>query len=119
MRRRVSIFVVISGLLLCHTNLCAQQPASGTPAAPPPASVPAPAADHIQQMRADLNQMESLMNIMSSEINFLRDQNLQILLSTNVRMWTILIRDLRQQLDDQEQKRSLESKPPKPPVAKP
>jgi hypothetical protein len=30
--------------------------------------------------------MESLMNNMTSEINFLRDQNLQILLNTNVRM---------------------------------
>ena len=39
-------------------------------------------------MRADLNQMESLMNNMQSEINFLRDQNFQILLNTNVQMWT-------------------------------
>jgi hypothetical protein len=45
------------------------------------------------------------MNNMQSEINFLRDQNLQILLNTNVRMWTILIRDLRRQLDE-EQRRS-------------
>ena len=54
-------------------------------------------------MRADLNQMESLMNNMQSEINPLRDQNLQILLNTNVRLWTILIRDC--QLDE-EQRRS-------------
>jgi len=68
-------------------------------------AVAAPPTDRLQQMRADLNQMESLMNNMSSEINFLRDQNLQILLNTNVRMWTILIRDLRRQLDE-EQRRS-------------
>jgi hypothetical protein len=65
-------------------------------------------------MRADLNQMESLMNNMSSEINFLRDQNLQILLNTNVRMWTILIRDLRQQLDDEQRNCDLRSQPRKP-----
>ncbi len=62
-------------------------------------------------MRADLNQMESLMNNMQSEINFLRDQNLQILLTTNVRMWTILIRDLRMQLNDEEQRRTRRSPP--------
>ena len=68
-------------------------------------------------MRSDLNQMESLMNNMQSEINFLHDQNLQILLNTNVRMWTILIRDLRQQLDEAEQKR-VESKPLKRPPSR-
>jgi len=117
---RVSILVVIISLLLCHVNLCGQRPASSSPpAAPPSASAPAPTVDRIQQMRADLNQMESLMNNMSSEITFLRDQNLQILLNTNVRMWTILIRDLRRQLDDEEQKRALDSKPAKPPAPKP
>jgi hypothetical protein len=88
-------------LTLCSLlvlNAAAQQPPSATPA-------PAPPTDRVEQMRADLNQMESLMNNMQSEINFLRDQNLQILLNTNVRMWTILIRDLRRQLDDEEQRR--------------
>jgi len=89
----------------------AQQPPSASPA-------PAPAADRTQQMRADLNQMESLMGNMQSEINFLHDQNLQILLNTNVRMWTILIRDLRRQLDDEEQRRIVAPPPaPKPPTA--
>ena len=70
-------------------------------------------------MRADLNQMESLMNNMQSEINFLRDQNLQILLNTNVRMWTILIRDLRAQLDDEERKPPSDMHPPVPRSPKP
>ena len=83
--------------LLLALGASAQQPPSTTP-------TPNPPADRIQQMRSDLNQMESLMNNMQSEINFLRDQNLQILLNTNVRMWTILIRDLRRQLDDEEQR---------------
>ena|SRR5215469_13130987 len=72
-----------------------------------PPQTPAPSAhssDRVEQMRADLNQMESLMNNMQSEINFLRDQNLQILLNTNVRMWTILIRDLRRQLDEEQRR---------------
>ena len=84
----------------------------------PPAAEPT--GDRVAQMRADLNQMESLMGNMQSEINFLRDQNLQILLTTNVRMWTILIRDLRSQLDDEE-RRSTNPPPevkPKPPQPK-
>jgi hypothetical protein len=56
-------------------------------------------------MRTDLNHMESLLNNMSSEITFLRDQNLQILLNSNARMWTILIRDLRLQIDREERRR--------------
>jgi hypothetical protein len=66
---------------------------------------PAEAGDDLAQMRADLNHMESLLNNMSSEITFLRDQNLQILLNSNARMWTILIRDLRLQIDREEQRR--------------
>ena len=62
--------------------------------------------DDLARMRNDLNQMESLLNNMSSEITFLRDQNLQILLNTNARMWTILIRDLRQQIEREERRQS-------------
>ncbi len=49
--------------------------------------------------------MESLLGNMSSEIEFLHDQNLQILLRTNAQMWTILIRDLRRQVDREERAR--------------
>lgn len=116
MSRSIAFSLVVSGLLLCGQGGFAQQ----SPAPPPPSSAPAPPVDRAQQMRADLNQMESLMNNMSSEITFLRDQNLQILLNTNVRMWTILIRDLRRQLDeDQPQPRPLESSPQKPKPAIP
>ena len=86
--------------LLLTQAVFAQQPSHTQP--PGPAG---PSSDRAEQMRADLNQMESLMNTMQSEINLLRDQNLQILLNTNVRLWTILIRDLRRQLDE-EQRRS-------------
>lgn len=55
-------------------------------------------------MRDDLNKLESLNLNMSSEIEFLRDQNLQILLRTNVQMWTIVIRDLREQVAREQRK---------------
>lgn len=57
-------------------------------------------------MRDDLNKMESLNMNMSSEIEFLRDQNLQILLRTNSQMWTIVIHDLRRQIEREEQERA-------------
>ena len=114
MSLRAVILLMLGGLLLCNSPLHAQQTgiaSSGSTTSAPPASP----NDRRQQMRADLNQMESLMNNMQSEINFLRDQNLQILLNTNVRMWTILIRDLRAQLDDEERKPSPDLHAPKPP----
>ena len=78
------------------------------PAAGQAATQPSPgeAGDDLAQMRTDLNHMESLLNNMSSEITFLHDQNLQILLNSNARMWTILIRDLRLQIDREEQRRT-------------
>ena len=66
---------------------------------------PAAGDDELARMRDDLNKLESLNLNMSSEIEFLRDQNLQILLRTNVQMWTILIRDLREQIAREEQRR--------------
>jgi hypothetical protein len=55
--------------------------------------------------------MESLNMNMSSEIEFLRDQNLQILLRTNSQMWTILIRDLRRQIQLEEQHKAIAPPP--------
>jgi TolA-binding protein len=83
----------------------AQSQAGVSPQSPvqqPPAS---PDAD-LAQMRTDLDRMESLLGNMSSEIEFLRDQNLQILLRTNAQMWRMLISDLRRQVDREEQQRS-------------
>ncbi len=93
---------LVTAVLL--TSAAWGQTASGPPLADKGAGASQAAADRSAQMRADLNQMESLLNNMSSEVTFLRDQNLQILLNTNVRMWTILIRDLRLQLDEQEKR---------------
>ena len=74
-------------------------------------------SDDLAQMRTDLNHMESLLNNMSSEITFLRDQNLQILLNSNARMWTILIRDLRLQIDREERSRGGTRTPSAEPIA--
>ena len=81
------------------------QPQAVAPA-PPALQSPAPPTDGVAQMRTDLDRMESLLGNMSSEIEFLRDQNLQILLRTNAQMWTLLIRDLRRQLDREEQRQT-------------
>jgi len=83
-------------------NRQSQSQTEGQAATQPP---PGETGDDLAQMRTDLNHMESLLNNMSSEITFLRDQNLQILLNSNARMWTILIRDLRLQIDREEQRR--------------
>jgi hypothetical protein len=71
------------------------------------------AGDDFAQMRDDLNKMDSLNLNMSSEIEFLHDQNLQILLRTNSQMWTLLIRDLQRQLARQERREAAS-----PPAAK-
>jgi hypothetical protein len=109
-------------LLLGSSTLWAQS--SGAQASPPAeggqskaatetqATPPGEASDDLAEMRTDLNHMESLLNNMSSEITFLRDQNLQILLNSNVRMWTILIRDLRLQIDREERRRGDKITPP-------
>lgn len=118
MSLRAVILLVCSSLLICQSPLHAQQNGSALGGVSTSATPNSP-TDRRQQMRADLNQMESLMNNMQSEINFLRDQNLQILLNTNVRMWTILIRDLRAQLDDEERKPPSDMHPPVPRSPKP
>jgi hypothetical protein len=79
-----------------------QSQAQGTVQPSPPQ-----AGDDLAQIRDDLNKMDSLNLNMSSEIEFLHDQNLQILLRTNSQMWTVLIRDLRRQLARQEQLKAI------------
>ena len=77
---------------------------SSAPPSPPPTQQHSD--DPLAQMRDDLNRLESLNQNMSSEIEFLRDQNLQILLRTNSQMWTVLIRDLQRQIAREEQRRA-------------
>ncbi len=91
-----------------NTPMAAQSAESQT-SPPAPSSVQQPPAtpnSDLAQMRTDLDRMESLLGNMSSEIEFLRDQNLQILLRTNAQMWRMLISDLRRQVDREERERS-------------
>ncbi len=102
--RRVLCVVFFSVLLLGQRSTENGVPAPAT--APTPQNVQQPSTqpnNGMAQMRDDLNKMESLNMNMSSEIEFLHDQNLQILLRTNSQMWTILIRDLRRQVEVEEQ----------------
>src|ERR1700733_1024856 len=109
--RRV-VFLLLFSLPLLAQNSGATLPPSGVGQSPQsqPTTQMAPAQagnSDLAQMRDDLNKMESLNLNMSSEIEFLHDQNLQILLRTNSQMWTILIRDLQRQLSHEEQQRAM------------
>ena len=101
-------------MLLAMLAASEAQTAAPAPSLPPPSGQTASAqpGDELAQMRDDLNKLESLNLNMSSEIEFLRDQNLQILLRTNSQMWTVLIRDLRRQIDREERRRSMMPQPP-------
>lgn len=91
-----------------NTPMAAQSAESqaSPPAPSAPQQPPAMPNSDLAQMRTDLDRMESLLGNMSSEIEFLRDQNLQILLRTNAQMWRMLISDLRRQVDREERERS-------------
>ena len=97
-----SIFVVIllSSALFAQVGGAAANP--GAQASPSTQST-----DDLMRMRQDLDRMDSLLLNMSAEIEFLRDQNLQILLRTNSQMWTLLLRDMRSQLAREEQRQAL------------
>ncbi len=72
-----------------------QNPAAGT-------ANPSPPSDPARQMQLDLDQMESMVNNMAAQVGFIRDTNMSILLNTNVRLWSVLIRDLRLQMQEQQ-----------------
>jgi TolA-binding protein len=105
--------LLLMTLVLSVRGVSQSAPAPTTPTAPAPAAQAAPPqpVDELAQMRDDLNKLDSLNLNMSSEIEFLRDQNLQILLRTNSQMWTVLIRDLRRQIDREEQRRAAPVRP--------
>jgi len=111
--RQIAFVLLLSSALLAQdsssqrgTGDQASNPSASGLAQPPVQQSPASAGDELARMRDDLNKLESLNMNMTSEILFLRDQNLQILLRTNSQMWTILIRDMRQQIEREEQRRA-------------
>jgi hypothetical protein len=97
--------VLVLACIIFFPTASRSQSAQPQTAAPPATAQPPAPGDDLAQMRTDLDRMESLLGNMSSEIEFLRDQNLQILLRTNAQIWTILIRDLRRQVDREQQQR--------------
>jgi len=107
----------LSLVILCSVVLTAQESPQSSNASATQSTVQKAAApqtnDVLSQIRDDLNRMDSLNTNMSTEIEFLHDQNLQILLRTNSQMWTILIRDMRRQLEQEEQRRTAAPVTPK------
>jgi hypothetical protein len=104
----------IAVVTLFGTLLLAQRSTETVKTATPQNAMQQPSTqsnDDLAQMRDDLNKMESLNMNMSSEIEFLHDQNLQILLRTNSQMWTILIRDLRRQIQLEGQHKAVVPQP--------
>ncbi len=65
-------------------------------------ATPAPRPDPARQMQLDLDQMDSLLNNMAAQVSFIHDTNMSILLNTNVRLWSTLLRDLRLQMEEQQ-----------------
>lgn len=123
--RQIAFLFLLSSALLAQDSSSQRRPEdqASNPAASGPAQVSmrqptAPAGDELARMRDDLNKLESLNMNMTSEILFLRDQNLQVLLRTNSQMWTILIRDMREQIEREEQRRAAPSQLERP-AAKP
>jgi len=118
--RQIAFVLLLSSALLAQDS--SSQRGTGDQALNPIGSGPgqssgqqptAPAGDELARMRDDLNKLESLNMNMTSEILFLRDQNLQILLRTNSQMWTTLIRDMREQIAREEQRRAAPPQPAK------
>lgn len=97
-------------LVVCALNAAALAQTGAQSQAPPPSTETesAPRPDPARQMVVDLDQMDSLLNNMATQTSFIQDTNLSILLNTNVRLWSVLLRDLRLQV--QEQQRQAASK---------
>ncbi|HKD86774.1 MAG TPA: hypothetical protein VKB58_18645 [Terriglobales bacterium] len=115
MRQLISLPILILALMvqssLAQRGTPSPQADAGASAMQAAGQPPSPGNDALAQMRDDLNKLDSLNTNMSAEIEFLRDQNLQILLRTNVQMWRIMIQDLRRQVEQEEQRRATPVKP--------
>lgn len=98
-----SYVIVLLTLWVGALSSGAQAPdANSRPSAPAAAQAQTPAADSGSHIQRDLDEMESLLNNMATQTSFIRDTNMSILLNTNVRLWSILLRDLRIQVDAQQ-----------------
>ena len=122
---QIVVVLLLGGMLLAQSSAgqatgAGQNSQTAVAAMAQTAQPPLPrGSDELTQMRDDLNRMESLNMNMSSEIEFLHDQNLQILLRTNAQMWSILIRDLRRQIESDARSRTLPEPKSQAPETKP
>jgi hypothetical protein len=99
------LIVVLVGCAMAYgqsVDQKAQQPAPAQSSAAATNGAPASRPNPTQQMQLDLDQMDSLVNNMAAQVSFIHDTNMSILLNTNVRLWMVLIRDLRLQLQEQQ-----------------
>jgi hypothetical protein len=97
------MFLMVASTACAQTANQAPQPQSGARAqSGTPAAVPSAPLDSSRQIQIDLDQMEGLLNNMAAQVNFIRDTNMSILLNTNVRLWSVLIRDMRLQVQQQQ-----------------
>jgi hypothetical protein len=114
MFRQLLLATLLSSSLWAQSSPAPANPQDSSQSPPPSSAQAQPPANpgDLAQMRRDLDLMDSMLNNMNSEITFLRDQNLQILLNTNSRMWAMLIRDLRLQLNREEQRPTRAPEPP-------
>ena len=106
MIRHVALILVLAVAALAQSGAATPQQQTATDARA------GQRPDVAQQIQLDLNQMESLVNNMAAQVSFIHDTNMSILLNSNVRLWTILLRDLRLQLE--QQKREAGQHPPHP-----
>ena len=95
------VFATVVSCAAAAQNATPQAQSSPTPQLGAPGSS-APRVDPARQVQLDLDQMESLLNNMAAQVSFIRDTNMSILLNTNVQLWSVLIRDMRMQLQQQQ-----------------
>ncbi len=100
----IALFAMLMSVAACGQTAepKAQEPAATQNPTGAAASNPALRPDPAQQMKMDLDQMDSLLNNMATQTSFIRDTNMSILLNTNVRLWSMLLRDLRLQVEEQQ-----------------
>ncbi len=109
LRNAVVVLVLLAGLSAFGQAAGSNPQSSASPTARTEQRQPALRPDPARQMQMDLDQMDSLVNNMATQTSFIRDTNMSILLNTNVRLWTILLRDMRLQLQEQQK----QTAPPK------
>lgn len=100
---RIAVMLLVTGAIaFAQSAEPSPQLSSAPKAASTEAAAPAARLDPARQMQMDLDQMESMVNNMAAQVGFIHDTNMSILLNTNVRLWSVLIRDLRLQLQQQQ-----------------